>query len=330
MMKRIGFVISKKKNEKRRALIPPDLRDIRNTDKLYFERSYGDIIGYSDEEYSKMGANVVDRETTYQQDIICNPKAPEPEERKFLKEGQTLFGWIHAVQGREITDFLLDKKITAIAWEEMFENGRHVFWRNNEIAGEAGSLHAFLCYGRSPYECSVAVLGRGNCARGAIRVLEKMGAKVVVYDRKTIRHFRDELGNYDAIVNAVLWDVFRKDRLIYREDLKRMKKGAMIIDISCDEGLEIESSHATTIEDPVYYVDEVLHYAVDHTATLLWKTATESISKEVKNYIDDLVEEKENDILENATIIRNGEILDDKIVKFQKRKIQVFNSEIAN
>lgn len=319
-MKTIGFAISKKKNEQRRALIPPDLNNVEHVNRLYFETGYGEVLGYSDQDYLEMGVHAVKREIVYEQDIICNPKAPEPEEREFFKKGQTLFGWIHAVQGREITDFLLGKKMTGIAWEEMYKNGRHIFWRNNEIAGEAAILHAFLCYGRAPYECLVAVVGRGNCARGAIRVLEKIGARIIVYDRKTVQNLRDELNRYDVVVNAVLWDVFRKDHLIYREDLRNMKKGAMIIDISCDPGLGIEGSCATTIENPVYIEEGILHYAVDHTPTLLWKTATEAISKEVKKYIDDLVEENDNEVLKNATIIKDGTILDEMIIKFQKRE----------
>jgi len=318
-MKTIGFPISQKKNEKRRALIPPDLKYIKNVKYLYFESGYGELLGYSDKDYLNTGANVVDREVVYQQDIICNHKAPVPEERKFYKENQTLFGWIHAVQGRDITTFLVEKKMTAIAWEEMFENGRHVFWRNNELAGEAAIQHALLYFGRPAYECKVAVIGRGNCARGAIRVLEKLGAQVTVYDRKTIGYFRKELVQYDVIVNAVLWDVFRSDRLIYREDLIRMKRGAMIIDISCDEGLEIETSKPTTIDNPIYVIDNIIHYAADHTPTLFWKSASEAISKEVKKYIDDLVEEKFNPVLKAATIIDEGKILDDKIIRFQGR-----------
>ena len=209
--------------------------------------------------------------------------------------------------------------MTAIAWEKMFENGRHVFWRNNEIAGEACVFHAFLYQSRLAYECSIAVVGRGNTARGVIRILEKMGAKVTVYDRKTVLFLRNELEKYDIMVNVVLWDVFRKDCLIYKEDLKKMKKGAMIIDISCDEEMEIETSHATTLKDPVYSVDGIIHYAVDHTASLFCITASESISKEIKKYIDDLVEGNCNNTLRNATIIENSKILDENIAKFQNR-----------
>jgi len=318
-MKTMGFIIGKKENERRRALLPPDLADIKHVNQLHFETRYGDILGYTDADYRKMGANVVDRQTAYDQNIVCCPKPPGPEEYKFFKDGQILLGWIHAVQGRKITDFLLAKKMTAIAWEEMFENGRHVFWRNNELAGEAGVLHAFLYYGKPPYECRAAILGRGNTARGAMRILEKMGSNITVYDRASISNLINELGLYDVIINCVLWDVFRKDRLIYHSDLKNMKKGAMIIDISCNDGLEIETTHATPINDPIYYVDGILHYAVDHTATIFWKTASESISKEVKRYIDDLVQATKNEVLDRARIIRNGKIIDGNIVKFQGR-----------
>jgi len=320
-MKTIGFVISRKENELRRALIPTDLSKIKHVHSLYFERGYGEILGYSDEDYRKMGVSIVDREIVYKQDIICNPKAPEPEEQKLFHKGQILFGWIHAVQGKEITNFLIDKKMSAIAWEEMFEKGRHVFWRNNELAGEAGVLHAFLYNGKVPYECRVAIIGRGNTARGAVRVLEKMGANITVYDRRAVSYLREDLEKYDVIVNAVLWDVFRDDRLIYKNDLKKMKKGSMIIDISCDERMEIETSHATTIKNPIYSVDGIIYYAVDHTASLFWKTATNSISREIKKYVDDLIEGNDNEVLKNATIIKNGKILDEKITKFQKRKL---------
>jgi len=320
-MKTIGFLISKKENEKRRVLIPDDLINVSNTSYLYFEKGYGEILGYSDKDYHKMGVNIVNREIIYKQDIVCNTHAPEPVEQKLFHKGQTFFGFIDAVQGRKITDFLINTEMTAIAWEEMIDNGRFVLWRNNEIAGEAGVFHAFSYYGRLPYECSVAVIGRGNAGRVVINLLEKTGAKVTVYDRKTVLSLRNELGKYDVIVNTVLWDIFRKDRLIYRRDLKEMKKGAMIIDISSNKELEIETSHPTTIGNPVYSVDGILHYVVDHTPTIFWKTATESISKEIIKYIDDLVEQNYNKVLKNATIIQDGKILDKKIIKFQKRQV---------
>ena len=104
-----------------------------------------------------------------------------------------------------------------------------------------------MCHGVFPYGKKVAVLGRGNTARGAIKMLNHLGADVMSYDRHTEVLFRKELGSYDVIVNAILWDTNRKDHIIYKYDLSRMKKDCMIIDISCDRNGGIETSIPTTI-----------------------------------------------------------------------------------
>jgi len=100
-MKTIGFLISKKENEKRRALISDDSKNIRNASYLYFEKSYGGILGYSDEDYRKMGANIVDREIIYKQDIICNIQAPEPVEQKLFYKGQTFLDLLMLCEGEK-------------------------------------------------------------------------------------------------------------------------------------------------------------------------------------------------------------------------------------
>lgn len=320
-MKEIGFVISHKENEKRRALIPEDIEKLKFADKLWFEKGYGDILGYSDSDYLRAGAHVGSAKEVYAKEVICNPKFPETDERSLLSKEQVIFGWIHAVQGKEITDFLMNRNMTAIAWEDMFEKGRHVFWRNNELSGEAAVIHAIPFFGRSLYDCRAAVIGRGNAALGAIRILERLGASVRVYNRRMEQLLRDEISSYDIVVNAVLWDVFRNDRLLYKDDIKKMRKGSMIIDISCNHTMELETSHPTPISDPVYVVDGVLHYSADHTPSLLWKTATESISKEVSRFIDIIVEGKEKDdpVLREAIIIEKGKIIDQRISRFQNR-----------
>ena len=201
----------------------------------------------------------------------------------------------------------------------MYESGRHCFWRNNEIAGEAAVMHAYMCHGLFPYNTKVAVLGRGNAAGGAIKTLNYMGAEVVVYNRRTEQLFRQEIGNYDVIVNALLWDTSRKDHIIYRDDLGKMKRNSMIIDISCDRAGAIETSIPTTLDSPSYFVDGIRHYVVDHTPSLFYKTATESISKQFTNYIDYLISGQPNSCLENALEIRDGIILDKRIIDFQNR-----------
>lgn len=319
-MKTIGFPISHKENEKRRALVPSDVQYIKHPEQVFIEKGYGDVLGFSDEDYTLYGIRVEPRKSVLKKDIICDPKIGDAEYLEELR-GQSIFGWIHAVQNRDITDKIINGCLNGFAWEDMYEDGRHSFWRNNEIAGEAAVFHAYMCHGVFPYNTKAAVLGRGNIARGAIKTLNFMGAEVMQYDRKQESLFQKELGEFDVIVNAILWDTSRKDHIIYRDDLKRMKRNALIIDIACDRNGGVETSIPTTIEQPTYKVDGITHYVVDHTPSLFWKTATEGISAEVVKYLDLLIEGKEGNssVLSNCKNFAYGVILDNRIKEFQCR-----------
>jgi N5-(carboxyethyl)ornithine synthase len=314
-------MISTKENEKRRAMLPKHIALIRNRDKLYFEEGYGAAFGHDDEEYRRAGAHVVSREEALTKDVICDPKIGDATYLEELRGGQTVFGWVHAVQNRSITDKIVGREMTAIAWEDMFEGGRHVFWRSNELAGEAAIMHAFTLYGKLVYECNVALIGRGNVARGAYRILSCMGAHINVYERKTEKLLREELEKYDVVVNGLLWDVYRKDHIIYREDLRRLRNPAMIVDISCDRAGAIETSRPTTIEQPTYSVDGVLHYVVDHTPALIGYSVTDCLGDQMVKYLDVIIEDRAEDdkVLGPAICIKNGRIVDQRIIDFQQR-----------
>lgn len=320
-MKTIGLIKSHKENENRRALIPQDILSIKNKQYVFIEKAYGEVLGYSDEDYLKEGiGGVCPREEILKKDIICDPKIGDAEYLNLLRN-QTIFGWLHAVQNRDITDKVIEQGLTAYCWEDMYEMGRHCFWRNNEIAGEAAIMHAYLLHGVFPYNTKVAVLGRGNTARGAIKTLNYLGANVVSYDRRTEELFHKELGEYDVVVNAILWDTSRKDHIIYRKDLARMKKGSMIIDISCDRNGGIETSIPTTIEEPTYIIDGIRHYVVDHTPSLFYKTTSIDLSYQFSKFADVFIEDKANmnEILKKSLAIDKGTIIDQRIIDFQNR-----------
>lgn len=317
----IGFPISHKENENRRALVPEDAKRVKHPECLIFEQGYGDVLGFRDEDYVTAGARIATREEVLSRPIICDPKIGDADYLNRLKD-QTIFGWVHAVLNRDITDKLIDGRLTAYAWEDMDEDGRHLFWRNNEIAGEAAIAHAYIFHGVFPYSTKVAVLGRGNTARGAIRALYSMGADVRQYDRHTENLFRKEMGEYDVIVNAILWDKMRKDHIIYKEDLKRLKHGAMIVDISCDRAGAVETSVPTTIDKPVYTIDGVLHYVVDHTPALFFKSTSTAISSVLPPYLDMLIMGdawNPEEPMKKCLIVKDGVIIDQRINQFQGR-----------
>jgi len=320
-MNKIGFPISTKKNEKRRAILPIDIMKVDNPNHLYLETGYGDVLGISDEEYSRTGVNIVSKEEVLSCDVICDPKLGDADYLYSFTDSKILFGYMHAVQNIKITNAILETKSTAIAWEDMFEGNKHVFWKNNQLAGSSSILHAFTFFGRMPEECNVALIGKGNAAIGALKILNRLGANVEIFDRKSELRLRNELGNFDVIVNALLWDTSRTDHIIYNKDLKRMKANSFIIDISCDNNGAIESSYPTSITDPTYIYDGILHYAVDHTPSLFYKTATKNFSEEIIKYLDFIItnENLENDCLKDATIIYAGNVLDERINKYQQR-----------
>ncbi|CCK20230.1 N(5)-(carboxyethyl)ornithine synthase [Pseudolactococcus laudensis] len=313
----IGFLKSHKPNEHRIALLPQDLTHITHPEMIYLETGYGQDLGICDTSYSNLGVQIVPRQTVLEQSIICEPKIGESDILSQLQAYQTVFGWIHAKQSLDITNALLATGVRVIAWEEMSDNQQHTFWRNNELAGESAILHAFLLTGQMPYDTKVALIGRGSVAFGATRVLQGLGADVTVIRRNQESLLRQTLGNFDVVVNASLWDMNREDHLITIEDLALMQPGSLIIDISADAGGGIESSHITTMSSPTYEVNQVTHYVVDHTPSILYKTASKSISQAISPFLNDLISNRENSVLTQATIIDKGKILDLDILDYQ-------------
>lgn len=317
-MKSVGFVISHKSHEKRRALLPEDLKNIRNLDCIYIEKGYGESVGLKDADYQ--GVKFVSREEALKCDVIVDVKLGDADYLDELDDGKVLCGWAHAVQKIDFTTTAIRKKFTVIAWENIFKDGRYIFYRNREVAGEAAIMHGIRYCEKCPYDLKVAIIGNGQTAKGALRILHGMGAEVDVYGRRLENAFKKNMYDYDVIVNCVMWDTNRTDRLIYKEDLKKMKPGTLIMDVSCDPHLEIETSHPTTIDDPVYTVDGVIHYAVDNTPAMFPKTVSKILSKNFAGYYDELVTGNYSDEIRKALALENGCIIDEEITKFRKLK----------
>lgn len=317
-MKTIGFPISHKENELRRAILPENIARLRHPEMVIIEEGYGSPLGYTDEDYLQAGAKIASHEEVLKCEVICDAKIGDGDYLPSLRN-QTVFGWLHAVRNREIADALIEGKLTAYAWEDMFENGIHTFHRNNYIAGEAAVLHASMIHGILLHGARVAVIGRGNTGRGATDVLKAMGADVDVYGREDEATLRSRLGEYDVVVNAVLWDTRRTDHIINIEDLDRMKRRALIVDISCDKAGAIESSVPTTIAEPTYLCRGIRHYVVDHTPSLYHQTTSRTLAEDVERFVDMLIEGEENEVLKGAKIVERGEILDRRIIEFQGR-----------
>lgn len=110
----IGFPISHKENEFRSAIVPADIKYIVNPEALYFEKGYGSVLGFEDFDYEKLGCHIVSHEEVLLKNVICDPKVGDAD---YLEElnNQTIFGWVHATQNRDITDKIIGSKLTAFA-----------------------------------------------------------------------------------------------------------------------------------------------------------------------------------------------------------------------
>lgn len=296
--------------ERRIALLPDDIaRCIENPQFLYFERGYGRKYDISDSDYRGTGAHVVTAERAYSLDVICQPKFCE-EDASELHTGQTVFGWLHLHEGDDISEKLIKKATTAIAWENMANDDGKVFSENNFLTGRIGVLNAVAYAGKVPEECSVAIIGRGNVGKGARFQLEQLGVtEIAVYHRRNSHLLKKHIGRYDIIVHCA--QCYRRD-FIKRKDLRRMKQGALLIHLGADniEGILSSSSMYSPIEE----INKGRNgaYCFNHVPTLAYKTATRQISRCVALYINQLVNEEMDRTLSEAVVIDRGEPLKDR------------------
>lgn len=201
----------------------------------------------------------------------------------------------------------------------MYEDERHIFWRNNQIAGAGGILNAMQYSGFFPYGLRAGIIGRGDTAIGAYHMLSNLGADVTMYSRKQEALFIKELPMMDIIVMAVRWDTQRKDYLISEKSRRNLKPDTIIIDISDDVNGAIEESISTTIAAPVYLRENILIYSVCNVPSIFYKTSTLGVSRAVCPYIDEVLCQSTGDTLKNALIIDDGKILDKRIIAQQNR-----------
>jgi N5-(carboxyethyl)ornithine synthase len=198
------FKTSLKEDERRVPIYPEHLAriDPEIQKRLFFEDSYGADYGFSDEYFSSRSQGVLSREELFRRcDVLLLPK-PLPTDIRQMHEGQTLCGWCHCVQQREITQAAIDRKITVIAWESMNhwdEAGRkllHIFYKNNEVAGYAAILHVLELLGMDGHygpRRKVIVMGYGSVSRGAIYALQGRGFNNIhVYTRRPTHLVADQ------------------------------------------------------------------------------------------------------------------------------------------
>lgn len=362
---------SRKTDERRYPIHPEHLARIPKylRHRLIFEEGYGAAFNISDDEIAAQTGGIATRHEILADIgavIIAKPVLADLEE---LREGGILWGYVHCVQQREITQAALDRKLTLIAFEDMFvwsptgQVGRHTFYKNNEMAGYCAVIHALQLKGIDGHygnQRKVVIFSFGAVSRGAIYALKAHGFRditiciqrpdhevreevldchyvkvregqqgearmVVVEHDGTIRPLTELISETDIIVNGTFQETDHPTNFIIESEAASLKPNCLIIDVSCDEGMGFFFAKPTSFQEPMFQYNTIDYYAVDHTPSYLWESATRSISAALIVYLENVLEGREywqqNETIRRAINIDEGVIKNPLILSFQHREI---------
>jgi alanine dehydrogenase len=315
----IGVPREIKNNEFRVGMTPGGVREfVRHGHQLIVEKNAGEGSSFTDGEYLGAGAELVDTaaEVFDRADMIVKVKEPQPAEIAMLKPGQILYTYLHLAPDLAQTKGLVDSGAVCIAYEtvELPNRTLPLLAPMSEVAGRMATQvgAAYLqkpnggrgvLMGGTPgvAPANVVVLGAGVVGTNATYIAMGMGANVTVMDVNIdrLRYLDEVWGNRirtiysnqhnieeailtaDLVIGSVLLPGAKTPWLVTKDMLPSMKKGAVIVDVSVDQGGCIETTHPTTHAEPTYFVEGVLHYgvanmpgAVPNTSTLALTNAT--------------------------------------------------------
>ena len=297
---RIGVPKEIKPHEYRVGLTPGSVREyVAAGHKVIVEAGAGAGIGADDEAYRKAGAVIADtaEEIFASAGMIVKVKEPQPSEWSELREGQILFTYLHLAPDPEQTRGLLASRCTAIAYETVTDarGGLPLLAPMSEVAGRlaieaAGAALQRHAGGRGVLlggvpgvpPARVVVIGGGVVGTHAARMAAGLGAEVTILDRSlprlreldelfggrvrtrfsTIDAVESEVFTADVVIGAVLIPGASAPKLVTRQMLGSMRRGAVVVDVAIDQGGCFETSKATTHANPTYEVDGIVHYCV--------------------------------------------------------------------
>lgn len=312
----IGVPKEIKNFEYRVGLIPSSVRElIANGHQVMVQKGAGEKIGFEDQHYQQVGAKIIDsaEEVFAKSDMIIKVKEPQPSECKMLKKDQVLFTYLHLAPDPEQAQLLMKSGCIAIAYETVTNpsGGLPLLAPMSEVAGRmaiqagANSLEIKnggrgMLLGGVPgvAPAKVVVIGGGVVGTNSVRVAMGMGAQVVVIDKSLERLYHLDLQfgskintiystadaieehvlDADLVIGAVLIPGASAPRLVTKNMLSRMRHGAVIVDVSIDQGGCFETSRATTHENPTYVIDGVVHYCVANMPGAVPRTSTVALN----------------------------------------------------
>lgn len=349
----IGVPKEIKTHENRVSLLPSGvLQFIRNGHDVLVEKSAGTGSGFSDEMYVEAGAKIVDNaeDVWKKADMIMKVKEPIAEEYDRIREGQILFTYLHFAASQELTKAVQKSKCIAIAYEtvEKVDGSLPLLTPMSEVAGRMASQEgakylekAFggrgVLMGGIPGvpPANVIVLGGGIVGVNAAKIAAGMGANTTILDiniprlrylddvmPKNVRTLfstettiRNLLPQTDLVIGAVLIPGAKAPSLIRKDMLELMRPGTVMVDVAIDQGGCFETSKATTHADPIYVIDDVVHYCVANMPGAVPYTSTLGLTNVTLPYAVDIANKGWKKALTDDPELKKGlNVADGKIV----------------
>ena len=339
----IGVPKENKHNEFRVAAVPSSVSSlVRKGHTVYVEYGAGEGSGFSDQEYISAGAIMAEKNQVYQKcDLLYKVKEIEPSEYKLFRRGQIVMTYLHSNAHVDMTINLLKIGVIGIAYEDVDdENNEFPMLSPMSILAGKGGFIAALYFSQSVHGGKgsmlssivgvptprVSIIGCGWSGVGAAELAASFGNKVTMLDvnykamekaklklPKNVEFLYSNRENIvsclketDVLINCILWDKTRKDHLVYKDDLKMMKAGAMIIDVACDDEGAIETCRSTTHDDPIYYEEGIMHYCVDNIPSGFSRTASVTLSAATLPYVTAIAEKGVKTALMDDSHLRRG------------------------
>ncbi|HHM04606.1 MAG TPA: alanine dehydrogenase [Gammaproteobacteria bacterium] len=309
--------------------------------EVVVEHNAGAEIGFGDEAYRAAGAEVADRAAVYACPMVVKVKEPQPSEYGLLREGQVLFAYLHLAPDPKQAAALLERKIVGIAYETVTDARGHLplLVPMSEVAGrlaiQAGADALQMINGGRGVLLGgvpgvppgrVLIIGGGMVGTQAARMAMGLGADVTLLDVSLdrLRELDDLYGprlktrysdsytlaellpQADLVVGAVLIPGGQAPRLVTRDHLKTMKRGAVIVDVAIDQGGCVATSHPTTHSDPTYIVDGVVHYCVANMPGAVAHTSTWALTHATLPYVLELAGKGYRQALADHPGLRDG------------------------
>ena len=321
---RIGVPKESKFEERRVALTPAGVDSlVKSGHVVYVQSGAGEGSHFDDENYKKVGAQIVysPDEVYHRSEIISRVSVLTEEDIPYIQENQVIFSFLHlAITKKKIVQTLLERKAVAIGYELIEDYmGAPILQSMSEIAGQlciqVGEqlLKSYIPVSRGILmsgitgvaPASVVILGAGVVGTAAARAALDRGAHVVVLDKDLHRLRKvDEVLNRkvttvvanpstiargvkyaDVFIGAVHVKGHKAPHVVTEENVKTMKKGAVIIDVAIDQGGCIETSRPTTISNPFFVTHDVIHYCVPNMTALVARTASMGITNALLPYL---------------------------------------------